>query len=537
MAKIGKNVLENLTQAMYNDSRIIYREYIQNSSDQIDIAISEQSFPEEKLEIIITIDTKKRNIIIADNANGIPEKDVQRKLEDVADSEKIQGKAKGFRGIGRLGGIGYCKELRFVTTYFGEDVETTMIWNADRLKDVIGDSDNHDSAEKVLDEVISYKKKKVDVNAHYFRVELLGINNENDQLLDYKEVKQYISEVAPVAFKSTFIFRSKIEKFIKDNPEIPPMPCYSIGIREEGKAISYIFKDYPTKIYKMNGLNKVGVDDIKDVHMDKICDDNGETIAWIWYAISNFKGAINDLGNPWKGLRLRQFNIQIGDKTALSKFFKESRGNSYFMGEVHTVSKKLRPNARRDYFNETVEVRDFEYAFTEYAKGLSKLYKSGSEINSSYKKLEELRDLQREYEERSQNGFNSPEAKKKLEEKLDKAKEDAKESIAKIKKMTKQANEKPQSAIAQMVQVVTEVHKLDVDKFNVDHEELKQKRENVSKEKQQKEKTKLIVDDLTSYSKAERKLVSRIYEVIHRNLAFDDAKALVNKIQEELKRS
>ena len=38
MSKIGKNVLENLTQAMYSDSRIIYREYIQNSTDQIDIA-------------------------------------------------------------------------------------------------------------------------------------------------------------------------------------------------------------------------------------------------------------------------------------------------------------------------------------------------------------------------------------------------------------------------------------------------------------------------------------------------------------------
>ena len=66
MAKIGKNVLENLTQAMYDDSRIVYREYIQNSSDQIDIAINNNSFPDEDLHIVIQLDKKHRNIFIED---------------------------------------------------------------------------------------------------------------------------------------------------------------------------------------------------------------------------------------------------------------------------------------------------------------------------------------------------------------------------------------------------------------------------------------------------------------------------------------
>ena len=107
MSKIGKGVLENLTQAMYDDSRIVYREYLQNSCDQIDVAKEKNSFPDEKLEIIITIDEQKRNIFIKDNANGISVKAVEKRLGDVADSEKVQGQNKGFRGIGRLGGIGY----------------------------------------------------------------------------------------------------------------------------------------------------------------------------------------------------------------------------------------------------------------------------------------------------------------------------------------------------------------------------------------------------------------------------------------------
>ncbi len=37
----GANILENLTTGMYQDSKVIYREYIQNSCDQIDKAVKD----------------------------------------------------------------------------------------------------------------------------------------------------------------------------------------------------------------------------------------------------------------------------------------------------------------------------------------------------------------------------------------------------------------------------------------------------------------------------------------------------------------
>ena len=39
MATVGKNILDNLTTGMYSDSKVIFREYIQNACDQIDLAI------------------------------------------------------------------------------------------------------------------------------------------------------------------------------------------------------------------------------------------------------------------------------------------------------------------------------------------------------------------------------------------------------------------------------------------------------------------------------------------------------------------
>lgn len=343
MAKIGKNVLENLTQAMYSDSRITYREYIQNSTDQIDIARKNNSFPDEELKIEITIDKKNRNVFIEDNANGIPHDEVAKRLGNVADSEKIQGESKGFRGIGRLGGIGYCRELRFVTSYLGENIQTKMIWDAEQLNKIIHDSNNHDTAEKVLDNIISYSKESCDANKHFFRVEMIGINNENEKLLDIDDIEQYISEVAPVEFSSTFYFASEIKRFIKDHDEVPPMDVYPIYLREEGGELTEVRKKYPNRIHNNNQPQKCS--EIADIQADIIRDEKGVAIAWLWYAITTLKGVINEVGNPMRGLRLRQFNILIGDRETLSqspKFFKETRGNHYFMGEVHTLSKDLR---------------------------------------------------------------------------------------------------------------------------------------------------------------------------------------------------
>ena len=39
MATFGKNILDSLTTGMYSDSKVIYREYIQNACDQIDKAV------------------------------------------------------------------------------------------------------------------------------------------------------------------------------------------------------------------------------------------------------------------------------------------------------------------------------------------------------------------------------------------------------------------------------------------------------------------------------------------------------------------
>lgn len=68
----GANILENLTTGMYQDSKVSYREYIQNACDQIDKAVQIgvlSSIQEGKIEI--WLDEKERVISIEDNARSI----------------------------------------------------------------------------------------------------------------------------------------------------------------------------------------------------------------------------------------------------------------------------------------------------------------------------------------------------------------------------------------------------------------------------------------------------------------------------------
>jgi molecular chaperone HtpG len=110
---IGKDVIESLTTSMYDDPRFVYREYIQNCADAIDKARKIGLITDGNIHI--SINPAKRKIEIEDDAIGIEKEKVVEVLKNIAQSTKQKGIDKGFRGIGRLGGLGYCDRLIFET--------------------------------------------------------------------------------------------------------------------------------------------------------------------------------------------------------------------------------------------------------------------------------------------------------------------------------------------------------------------------------------------------------------------------------------
>jgi len=348
---IGKDVIESLTLGMYEDSRFIYREYIQNGADQIDKAVEEgllHSLQDGKIEIEINPIAKA--ISIFDNATGIESNQVQPILKNIAQSTKDRTKNKGFRGIGRLGGLAYCDKLIFETSFKGEEIKSYLIWDSQKLKSIINNRSTKEEATFVIDEVTKLYTEREKHDAHYFKVTLEGVSNKN--LINKENIYQYLSMVAPVLYNKGFIFKSKIYDKAKElNCKIDEYPIF---VNKD-----QVFKSYTTSIYKGENGNKSKIDEVYDIDIYELRNYKSKLLAWGWYSISKFEKAMPVI-NIARSLRLRKGNIQIGLEDTLTKLFKEARGTKYFFGEIHAVSPELIPNARRDYFLDNSELKEFE---------------------------------------------------------------------------------------------------------------------------------------------------------------------------------
>lgn len=510
--EFGANILENLTTGMYRDSRTIYREYIQNACDSIDDAIRTGILSESEAEIKITIDRSNRKIIIEDNAMGIPDEKFEETLGNIADSSKRIGENRGFRGIGRLCGLAYCKTLRFVSKFKGEPRERSMTGDADKMRQLFAKnlSGEKYSAQRVLNVINQFAHRQAeDVESHYFRVELEDINRENLDLLDIRSVRDYLSFVAPVEYQPSFEFQDEIKTHARE-----------IGFKIDEYRITLndkpIFKQYQTRF-----STKFLDDEIFGIEFRDLIDQNGEFLAWAWWGDSNFKGVIAapPINPPMRGLRLRAGNIQIGDELTLQKFFPQERGTTYFIGEVFLVSKDLIPNSQRDYINENQTRFNLEKLLTSLGKDLQKIYYSASKIRSSQKKIEESKRAQHEFaEKKSQGKFISEEHLREEEEKLERKKIEAEKAAQSLERLQRTLDEKPP--------VITEIFK------NTEEEIIDNEPESVEIPTEEK---KFFRDDKLKQKLPEHdvEILRKIFEIIRKYAPEQIASMLIDKIEEE----
>jgi len=515
----GANILENLTTGMYQDSRVIYREYIQNACDSIDKAVREGILGSEDGAIEVWLDHPNRTISIEDNAMGIPASDFERVLGNIADSDKRVGEDKGFRGIGRLCGLAYCSNLVFRSTVKGETQESIMICDAEKMRELIADNrrGKKRTASEVLHAINEFQVRAIDdVDSHYFRVELIGINDENTDLLDTRKVKDYLSFVAPVQYQNTFIYRTNIYDYARE------IGCCidEYNIKLDGESI---FKKYVTGLRDPKGLI---YDDIFDVGFKDFFDEDGNLIAWAWIGLTQFRKAIPK-ANQMRGLRLRKENIQIGGEDTLQKLFKEDRGNNYFVGEVFAISPELIPNSQRDYFNENQIRADFEKALRRYFNDeLHKIYNSGSTVNAAYKKINVYAEKQKEFQEKAQSGLFIDSIHQEDElRKLESAEKDASAARETIEKEKTKAD-KISPLMGKVIQRIANERVL---------EDVNRVAQTPSLTPDISETPKRRTDPLSAYSKKEKKLIQKIFSIIYRATDKGTAQIITDLIVEELK--
>lgn len=390
MAEVGVFTLENLTTGMYPSSLDALREYIQNSCDAIDKARPKILADDDGI-ITIDIDKDNRRITIEDNGTGIPVLDFKSTLTNIAYSDKTLETSRGFRGIGRLGGLAYCRELRFVSTAKGEGIKSTVIFNAAKLHELFYDNKKY-TIKEALDEIVSFETIVADDTEHFFRVEMIDIVDTNEELLDIYKVRDYLSFVAPVTYSPNFHYQTEIYKHAA---------TLNFKITEYKIEVNGEQLDKP---YKMNVQTSMGMDEIFDVDFRDFYDGE-QLIAWSWVGLSEFRGVLSKKrgtdSNKMRGLRLRAGNIQIGDAETLKQLFNETNGTNYFIGEIHIVDTNLRPNGRRDYLEENPAYKIFEAALKLYFDELNDIYRAAANVRTEQNKIDAPDKSEREFKEKS----------------------------------------------------------------------------------------------------------------------------------------
>ena len=332
---IGIDLLKMLMLQLYSNPRCIYREYIQNALDSINEAVKIGILNQVK-DGRVSISITKNDICIEDNGTGIRSDKAVKILTDIANSVKNGVDTAGQFGVGRLSGGGYCEVLEFETTYKGEEVSTIVSLNTTALRRLIEKKQADISAEEAMKQICSTHVTAAPKDDHRFIVRLRNIINSREILLDIDEIKNYITEYAPIDYSVPFnslINSCEQTEFVKRHKKIDK-------IRVSLNDYSDIEKGYGVKI--------IGTDDpiekIRYFELPK--HPKYGQLGWGWYAVTEFSVQINEEKDSCAGIRLRKHNISL-DKIILNTCFKESRGNKYFYGEIFITNDNIVPDSGR----------------------------------------------------------------------------------------------------------------------------------------------------------------------------------------------
>jgi hypothetical protein len=383
---IGKDILDLLSTSMYVDPLCLYREYIQNAADAIDNAHAIGVLgPRETGSVVIVQDLATRSIRIRDNGSGISYEKFEERLSSFGSSEKRGTRARGFRGIGRLAGLGYCQELIFRSRASGDSAVREMKWDCRRIKSALRSTES-----LTLDGVVDQGLECRDIGSqnwpeHFFEAELRGVVRvKNDDLMNPQTISTYLSQVAPVPFSPQFSFGDEIQSALRENVALG-----NLDIRVQGLA-GPIYKPHRNVV----AVNGIDLDEFLEFEVRSLPSLDGGRGAICWILHHNYKGAF-PLPHL-RGLRVRSGNIQVGNSDLFQELFAEPRFNSWSVGEIHIIDQRIVPNGRRDHFEQNVHFNNLTNQIGPIAKDLSARCRKSSVLRNRVRDFEKCCNFARE---------------------------------------------------------------------------------------------------------------------------------------------
>ena len=368
----GKQILDIITSGMYSNSLMVIREYVQNAADALDEAVQAGLITPQEGRIDVRFAGSDRSISICDNGVGVPSDRVAAVLCGVGISRKTPGGSRGFRGIGRLGGIGYSDKVVFETRSSRAEPVSVVTWDAERLRAECRSNETLVDAGHVIGTVVSVARRpaRLDEEEHFFRVTMQAVHRfHRDDLMNVNAVREYLGRVAPVPFR---------------HDDFPPAQMIEHHLASIDGYKTYILSVDGQPVYRPHtqefSVSGQSFDRIGSIELIDVRGHEGQSIGRGWYARLNYIASIPPRVGM-RGIRVRQGNIEVGDEYFLADFFAERRFATWHIGEIH-LNYSLKINARRDGFEQSP---DFE-AFIEQAgllgRHLSYLCRAASKARS-----------------------------------------------------------------------------------------------------------------------------------------------------------
>jgi hypothetical protein len=382
--ELGAGLLDTITHGMYDDPLMVYREYIQNAADSIDESIETGVLEHGAGTVTVTIPPRERTVLIEDDGSGLPNDRVEACLGAIGSSDKAHGLRRGFRGIGRLGGAAYCEVLSFETRSGPDEDVATIQWGNGRplpSSSVPSGGSGLTQALRGLARVSFAPATEADP-PRFFRVRMTGVRRfHDDRLLDPKRVATYLSQVAPGQFDAgSFSFAAEVENWLT---AVPGYRAYRLQLNGER-----IFRPYADELACAGGSG----DRILGIEKFELADASGEPMGRGWFAVTGFRGAIPS-DSAASGIGVREGNIQVGAPEVLRPCFSEQRFVGWQIGEVHVATGALRPNARRDGFEQSPNTERFLEQMSVLGRHLSTLCRRSSKLRCTLRRLDELERL------------------------------------------------------------------------------------------------------------------------------------------------
>lgn len=366
-SRFGVGQLELALGKLYTDPLVIYREYIQNACDGLQLAL--ESGLIQQNEAVISIEISKNEITIKDRGVGVSSYQIGPRLVDLGNSTKYKDNLIGQYGIGRLIAAQYCEKIIFETSYKGENKRSILTWDTENAFRMI-DSHEYEDATDVVNLVTHLELQDEDINEHYFRVRLVGLKKRFDELVNVDSVVNYVSQIAPIDYRMEFK-EDYLIPALEKNPDFMKLynqeRIYKVIINGKDVRKPYT-KEVPSKDTNLTQPLFLKIEDVDD-----------GLLAWGWYALNDKIIQMNNI--TFRGIRFRKLNTAVGDANVMSNFMNNVSVN-YFAGEIFFINDNIQPTGSRDGFVDSDQYSEFKILMKEQAEKLYFLYDKASHLGS-----------------------------------------------------------------------------------------------------------------------------------------------------------